>query len=548
MPRRYKASGRNPYIKKESDAKFNYDLVMDEARQKWRTGNWRAESEAFDIDAESFEPEKEEKGERPSAERFKLDVKNDLLGDSISLAALEKLSYSPSYRPSGKLSERITEPMSTPRRYDVLAGLKEAPPEDISFLSDASVRRARVGKHEGALRNDARRLETPVDERRSALLRMMPKGEVDDTSKIIGEAKRRKAREDRELGKAYEEKKLRKRFLDVDPANEAVFNEYMERGVDRLSRIPTQVGISSTERELPEFESMSRRWSEIDTVNPSASDVMRITDNHDPDEDEPDDSRARYVSDVEYDPKRPFRKVKGMPPRERIKVRLDGSFQSVDNEYVRDAGVDPDRIREIMNHRYRGRWIPPEFFNDDELVCEYFHERNRGNIMGEDFVSWARRQRNMVERLEYEESMRSRAKYERHRAPSPGRRAGMPPRPRPLYSDYSGMYEDARLRGLSQGKEIREKSPEPKKSSRPTGAYAGQYPDLFTESGNRRNSGTSQRPQEQQYEQYRRQYEQYQKQMEQYQRQLGEQYRKMQQQNGQSAQRPDGRNPGKRQG
>ncbi|MBQ6796896.1 MAG: hypothetical protein IJP10_02665, partial [Clostridia bacterium] len=209
MARKYRADGKNPYIKQEGEAKFNYDLIMDEARQKWRAGSWRADSEDFHIDKESFAPEEEEKGERPSSDRFALDVKNDLLGDSISLSALEKLNYSPSYRPSGKLSERIAEPMSTPRRYDVLAGMKEAPPEDISFLSDASARRARLGDRKGALRKDTRRLGTSVDERRSAILRMIPEGAVDDTSKIISESKKRKARLDKEMGKAPEEKEYR---------------------------------------------------------------------------------------------------------------------------------------------------------------------------------------------------------------------------------------------------------------------------------------------------------------------------------------------------
>jgi len=551
VARKYRADGKNPYIKQEGEAKFNYDLIMDEARQKWRAGSWRADSEDFHIDKESFAPEEEEKGERPSSDRFALDVKNDLLGDSISLSALEKLNYSPSYRPSGKLSERIAEPMSTPRRYDVLAGMKEAPPEDISFLSDASVRRARLGDRKGALRKDTRRLGTSVDERRSAILRMIPEGAVDDTSKIISESKKRKARLDKEMGKAPEEKEYRKRFQDNDPLVEAAFKQYMERGTDRLERLPKQSGIMESSQSLPEFERQTRRWSDLTVLDPSAAEVMRITENYNPEQEEEDLSRAHFISDVEYDPNRPFRKVRGVAPRERIRARLDGSFESVDNEYVREAGVDPERIRQIMNHRYRGRWVPPDFFNDDELVYEYFNQRNRGNLMGEDFVAWAQRQRAMVEQLEYEESMRTRAKYERRRGPAPGRRAGMPRRA-PMYigANYNEMYEEARMLGRSQGSRLREEEEEERRREverkKAAGVYAGQYPDLFSDDGKRK--GGSSDAQDKRYAAYRRQYEQYQKQMEQYQRQLGEQYRKMQQQNGQSRNFRQRGNTDKRQG
>lgn len=551
MAEKYRSDGKNPYIKNESDAKFNYDLIMDEARQKWRAGSWRADSEDFHIDKDSFEPEEEEKGERPSADRFSLDIKNDLLGDSISLSALEKLNYSPSYRPSGKLSERITEPMSTPRRYDVLAGMKEAPPEDLRFLSDASVRRERLGDRKGALRNDTRRLETSVDERRTAILRMIPEGKVDDTSGIIHEAKKRRARLAREMGKEPEEKEYKKRFQDNDPLVEAAFKEYMERSSDRLSRIPKQTGIMESSRLLPEFERQARRWSELEKLNPSAADIMRITENYNPEEEEEDLSRARFISDVEYDPNRPFRKIKGVAPREKIRARLDGSFESVDNEYVRQAGVDPNRIRKIMNHRYRGRWIPPEFFNDDELVYEYFNQRNRGNLMGENFVTWAQRQRSMVEQLEYEESARRKVKFERSRGPAQGRRVGMPPRQRTAHSVSPLVYEEARMRGVSQGRQMREEELEQKKKrelerKKAAGVYAGQYPELFADNGKRKESGSQSGDQ---YAQYRRQYEQYQRQMEQYQRQLGEQYRKMQQQNGENRNaRHNGGTPKKRQG
>ena len=546
MARKYRGDGKNPYIKGNSDAKYNYDLVMDEARQKWRAGNWRAAPEAFKLQRGSFELDDEHKGERPSSERFELDVKTDLLGDSISMAALENLKYSPSYRPKGKLSERIAEPMSTPRRYDVLAGLKETPPEDLGFLSDASVRRKRVGVHDGALRVDTRRLDVPVDERRSAILRMMPKAPVDDTGKIIDDAKRRKAREDRELGKPREEKEFKKRFLDTDPANEAAFKAYMEHGADRLSRLPEQNGMAANTQELPEFERQSRHWSELTKLNPTAADVLRISENYVPDEEEPDDSNAHYISDVEFNPDRPFRRAKGTLPRAKKIGTIDGKYKSVYNDYVREAGVDPDRIQEIMNHRYRGRWIPPEFFNDDELVAEYFHQSNRGNVLGEDFVTWAQRQRRQVEQLEYEEYMRENAKRERHRAPTPGRHAGMPPRVgigSSVHAPSLDEYDEIMSLGMEEGKDLRQKEIEREKAlekerrkkreleaKRAAGIYAGQYPELFAKNGSRK-AAEEQKPPEtdKTFSQYRKQYEQYQKQMAQYQKQLNEQYQKMQQ-------------------
>lgn len=506
MARRYRGGGKNPYIKSVDEEKiYNYDIVMDEAHQRWRVSNWRARPEAFTLKREQLS-DSGEKGERPSAARFKLDVKKDLLGDSISLDSLKKLTYSPSYRPKGKLNERLSEPMSNPRRYDVLAGLKEAPPEDLQFLSDADVRRAREDDRPVSRRRDTRRLETSVDERRSAVIRMIPEREVDDTSRIIDESKRRRAKEDNELGRARKEKKTKKRFSDVDEANEAYFERYLASETARIDRLPQQPGMGESSQQLPEFERETRNWSKIDTDNPSWSELMQATEIYVPeDESDSGEERARYIHDDDYNPRRPFKGIRGIPPRP-IPQR-EGDPLTLENEYVLNSGIDPQRIRQIMKKQYRGRWIPPAFFNDDALVCEYFNQYNRGDIIGEDFVSWAQRQRAMVDRMEEERLAYESARMARHRSPAAGRRGSPFAAPAPRRAGASReLPEDARRRGVQRGRDIVKEQKDRQRADyerykaqyyasgangqyynpmagQPGAGYTGQYPELFDQYG-----------------------------------------------------------------
>ncbi len=471
----------NPYLDNEDSENFySAAVIMDEARERWRTGNWRAKREAFDVSRKDLT--EKSGGPKPSSARFRLDVRKDLMGDTISLKKLSELSYSPSYRPQGNLDEQLVTPMSTMQRYDVLAGDLESPPEDLSFLTDADNRLRREleksgEKRDGTLRRDTRRLDKSLAERRAALIEMLPDADTAEARQIVRESRRRQERMDIEIGRLpkdpEEEKKKKKRNIYALPIiHEEETIDPVLLSASRQERMPRQYGMDGERAELPEFQSETRHWSRITSENPSWSEVQRYTEHESPSdlEDEPESRRAHYVDDVEYDPDRPFRPVYGIEPRERLYSDEVGKFE---NEYNRQNGISPDRIREIMDKEYRGRWIPPEYYADDRLVSAWFNDLNRGVLEGEDFLDWAYRRRMEAanaRRMAEEQRRRNEEAMRR-------RRRGLPP-PRPNRRDADRRrYEQAKVMGYRQGQQMAG-------SGRPSprGEYRGMYPDLF-ESG-----------------------------------------------------------------
>jgi len=519
----------NPYLEEgENQTKYSAEVIMDEARQKWRAGSWRARSENFEFERSQL-TEQTEDGEdsvqetkRPSSDRFQLDIQRDLTGDSISLKKLGELDYSASYRPKGDIEERIVGPRSTLQRYDVLAGELEAPPEDLSFVSDAEARRERDEKlgnvRSGQLRRDTRRLDTSVDERRTELIRMLPDHDDAKTKAIVKETARRRRREDAELGRTGK-KKLRRRFTpeeDIPKEEREEHAEAKENNIPisslagtRLERLPKQTGMESS-MELPEFATEARYWSQITGENPSWSEIAAHSVNTVPQDEEPTEFDGRYVrpdedSGSEY---------AITATRARVRSNEAGEFK---NEYIREANIDPERIKEIMGHRYRGRWIPPEFFADDALVEDYFNALSSGQTGGEDFVTWAYRrktaeqqQRQMAER-QRQMAERARREYVRAlRTPHAGRRRspfGQPPKQSRAMTreEMLRQYDKVRQQGYEQGASIKEKSrpagygqmgpgmgynpygygmnpyamPPQGGSGRAPGGYQGMYPELF---------------------------------------------------------------------
>ncbi len=465
----------NPYLEEGDENKYSAAVIMDEARERWRSGNWRAKRESFHLHRGELSG-KEEDGSSPPTARFRLDVRKDLMGDTISLKKLSELSYSPTYRPQGRLDEQLVTPMSTMQRYDVLAGDLESPPEDLSFLTDADRRLAREEaqgvRRDGSLRLDSRRLEKSLSERRAALIQMLPDADTAEARQVIRESQRRKERMDAEIGRKpkdpEEEKKKKKRkniYGVSHRAPEDAVPNMRDLSVVRSARMPKQYGLDSDSRQLPEFESETRHWSRITSLDPSWSEIQQHTELSSPSdlEDEPEAYRAHYIDDVEYDPENPFRRVADIAPRERLYSDEVGQFQ---NEYNRQNGISPQRIQEILETDYRGRWIPPEYFADDRLVDAWFHDLNRGVLEGEDFLDWAHRRRKEAararqaaeERRRYEESvMRARS----HRAAPPSRQE--------RYEEDRRRYEEARVMGYREGVELASRQRE----------YQGMYPDLF---------------------------------------------------------------------
>lgn len=447
----------------DSAAANSYDLVMDEQRERWRTATWRAKPEDFAISRDELTADTPAPAQL-DPDRLSLDIGRDLVDDSLSLRSLQALDYSASYRPRGRLDERISEPYSNPRKYEILAGVTQAPPEDISFLSDPERRRARMGERTGKLRRSSQRLDTSIDERRRQLVRMLP-DDSPETEEIITESKKRRARVDREKGRKREKKELRRRF-----SSEVTYDEYLENyyaeHTERLEALPKQAGMAKSSQQLPQFASETRHWSRIRSANPSWSEVMRHTEVIVPEDDmtePPEDARARYVSDDAFDPASRYRPMDGVSPRD----AMESEYRSgqLGDEVVRLSGVDPNRARELMSKKYRGRWLPPEFFYDDALVTEYYNLSGRGTIDGEDFITWAQRQRAQIEdrhRAEefaaQEAARQEQERMRRMRSAAPGRRHSpyAPPQVRRARADEREMYERAREQGYERAREYLE--------------------------------------------------------------------------------------------
>lgn len=507
----------NPYLEEGSDqTKYSAEVIMDEARQKWRVGNWRARSEAFELDRSELTSQNDAEGQsaegtkRPPATRFRIDIHRDLTNDSISRSKLQELDYSPSYRPKGDIEERMIGPRSTLQRYDVLAGELEAPPEDISFVSDADARREREqqkgSSRTGQLRRDTRRLESSVDERRSELIKMLPDDDGSEARRIVKESSARRRREDAEIGRVRKNK-VRYRFTHEDdlPEGEKSSRRRAEEVSEsdlagtRMERLPQQTGMGDSSVKLPEFATEARYWSQIKSEKPSWSEVAAHSVNTVPKEEEPRELDGRYIR-----PDDDRSEYAITPTRARVRSTEAGEFK---NEYLSEANIDRERIKQIMNHHYRGRWIPPEFFADDALVEDYFNALSSGQTGGEDFVTWAYR-RKQAEEHQRQMAERARREYMRAiRTPHTGRRRSpfmQPPAPRRPMSreEMLRQYEQARKMGYQQGSAMnarRKKSTQQPVNSpyavygappygmampypTPNGAvgqYQGMYPELF---------------------------------------------------------------------
>lgn len=507
----------NPYIENGEHAP-SVELIMDEARQKWRTGVWKPKDGSFAIDRTQIAGDGEDKNAPPDS-RFDLDINRDLMGGGISLDSLRELSYSPSYRPKGtldKLNEDTFVKMSTLQRYDVLAGELESPPDDISFLTNAQKRHEkdvlRSGKKkDGSLRLDTRRLEQSVDERRSEILRLLPSANDDDTTRIIDESKRRKAREDRELGRVTDDSDTEASRLTALAAKDEADDKKRRKGYlanvsrgfeeddaeihmvgERFDRLPSQDGMfdaNAPKRELPEFESQSRHWSRIHSQRPTWSEVAAQTESSSPGDPENAEHAPRYIDDHLFNENRPYEQI--MQPRKRLRSTESGHF---DNEYIREAGLDPVRIQEIMNTNYRGRWVPPEFFSDNDMVEQWFNQYERGSLSDEDYLRWAYQQKMMEQqqRIAEQEAMYAAAEAEReaNRRPtyhsnSRGRRYSpfahedgdyMPSDPRLLAEQYAA----ARREGFSRGAAINRREQMREREEREAARYyAGYYDEPY---------------------------------------------------------------------
>ncbi len=464
----------NPYLEQiDEETKYSADVIMDEARQKWRAGGWRARAEDFEFDPEKLTDESEEEtqtdaenenadGARHDSDRFSLDIKRDLTGETISRKALQELDYSSSYRPKGELEERVTGRRSTLQRYDILAGELEAPPDNLDFVSDAKARRERERKRgelrTGKLRRDSRRLESSIEERRSELMHMLPK-EEDRSRQIVAETERRKERENAEKGRKVV-KKTKKRFSLPET------NIELPDGitVSRLERLPEQCGMSESTMELPEFTTEARYWSKIEGTNPTWSQVAEHSVYTVPKEEEtPDPVGTRYVKPEDGD-----RSEYGLT-KSRARVRSEEAGQ-FNNEYIREENIDPERIKQIMGHHYRGRWIPPEFFADNRLVEDYFNALSSGQTNGEDFVTWAYMHKMAQQRRKTAEEQ-ARRQYIHAVRSARGVRRGAQPRSLAQLRDDARrqQYEEARQRGFRQGEELKRASE--KQPPQPTSGY-----------------------------------------------------------------------------
>lgn len=485
----------NPYLDEESKKKLTADMVLDEAREKWRVRTNTPDDIDLSIEEGTLDGEGDSVA-RPSSDRFTL-TESDLKGAPIPLSVIRALDYSPSYRPVGELEEKAAGvPMSTADRYDILAGDYEAPPDDVSFLRDADARLEKLsdGKRSGKLRRDTRRLDTSVDERRRELMHLLPDRDSKKTERIVKDVRRKKEREkiEREgnlsLSKA-DPKKAPVRKVTAIPEDEADAFRVRKLNSSRYDRLPLQEGFEFELPEAVELDSQSRDWRSIRSENPKWSEIQKYSSHTVPEEEEryerfeaeqDSDFRAHYIRDEDYDPERRYT-IKIANPRERLRSAEGLNFE---NEYIKDLGLDSERVRELVEKDYRGRWVPPEFFYDDELVNEWFGRYNRGLNDGEDFIHWAAKQRRAAMNVQMGFPITGDIVFEPER-PAPKHAAVRPvPQPQPdpravRDEERRRLYNQAMQAGYEQGAAIaRDRRNAP--VQKPT--YRGQYPDLFTAS------------------------------------------------------------------
>lgn len=466
MARRYRLPFRNPYLEDASGkGKYHLSLVMEDAKEM-RIGRIKSKAGAFQISREELTCS-DQPVVRPSASRFEFDLESEGQNETITVATLEAMQYSPSYRPKGQVGERVADTTISRLRYQALAGRKSKPPRDLSFLSDAENRRSRQSEEQSsALRRDTRRSDVPIEKRRAALLAMLPPEQREQPEKIAQEVNERREREEKASGRIIPPRVHRKRFDEEDfsaltlarniddPTDDFRARELEEKR--REDVVPVQEGMGESTQQLPEFYSETRYWSRINSENPTWSEIQQNTVTVVP---KGSKKRARqegrYVADDQFDPNDRYRPIRGVAPRRMPTLFTEEDYDPLhmDNPYAQGRVLSAEEIRGILNREERtvGTLEPPEGLTDPELLAEWY----RG------YSALYRTEEDATERERYlgmHEERQSPPPQIRRHIPSQGRRRNRRPDSRAneqsRYEQYRQAERDGYERGRSEGEQM----------------------------------------------------------------------------------------------
>lgn len=457
MARRFSGSYKNPYLKDvqvSDDASYQLDVLLDEARTR-RVGTIKAKKGAFELQRERLLSERPN-GMKPDSARFDLDVEEDLNSGRLTPEMLESMSYSPSYRPKGKVGEQISDLTISRLRYSALAGRKARAPKDLSFLADPAARDKFEEKKErdGKLRRSTVRNEIPIEKRRAELIEMLPKEQQEKYEDIAREVNEHREKRDIAQGKVIETKKHKKRYDDEDLS---MFAEQMNvddptadfrrRELDeriREEKIPEQHGLIDSSRPLPQMYSETRHWSRIESENPTWSEIQQNTETEvigaKSKKEAVPTNPGRYISDEQFDPNNRYKQQVGVEPRRMPKLESYDDMKAISiNPYTSDCVLSPDEIEKIMGDDFRspGQLSLPDEIRDPKL-------------RGVWYSTYGARYREEEERAERESlAAQARPQQPRRRAPHPGRRRSG--QPRVHYADRPSAYREPIAQGYAMG-------------------------------------------------------------------------------------------------
>lgn len=464
MARRFSGSYKNPYLKDvevSEDASYQLDIVLDEARTR-RAGTIKSKRGAFALQRERLLAARPD-GMKPDSARFDLDIEEDLNGGRVTPEMLEKMSYSASYRPSGKVGEQISDFTISRLRYSALAGRKARAPKDLSFLADPAARerfeeKDKNGKKErdGKLRRSTVRNEVPIEQRRAQLIEMLPKEQQERYEDIAREINEFREKRDIAQGKIIDNTEKKKRFDDEDfsklterinfddPTDDFRRRELDDRGRDEM--IPEQSGLIDSERPMPQLYSETRHWSRIDSENPTWSEIQQNTETEvlggrTRKESAQSVNPGRYIPDELYDPNNRYKKHSGLEPRRMPKLDSYDDMKAISiNPYTADCVLSPDQLDEIMKDDFRspGKLTLPDEIRDPKLRSVWYSTYGAKYREEEE-----REEREMLE-------AQQQAEYEQHRrrTPNPARRRNVQRVP---FSERASAYREPVAEGYALG-------------------------------------------------------------------------------------------------
>ena len=443
MAEEFRKPFENPYVDSGSDeARFSTFVTMDEAHERWNNGTWHGKKTNFELDPSMFDDDRGvaagtdgKDATKPKENRFAFDLKKDIIDADQLTSRLDENAYTGNYRPVGSIGSTLSNLTLDRLKYNALADIKEELPEDLSYLYGDS-ENSRFKKREVKLRSFSR-LNTPVDTRRAEVEKMLPAENKESPEDIMTDIRKHRDIEDAKSGIDSQAKKkyARRGIYDVRSADGSAEDFYTaedtydiegitERGSWR-AEIPEQDGLVPDSREMPYFGRYSRKWSEINEMEPSRDDlVMHTIDTIYDDVPQEDSgrfhskngSREYYVDDADFDPRNRYRRME--KSRRKLSAGKNVLGESImsgefNNPYVQ---ISNQRLRDIINHDMRGpgHVTAPEGLTDPALMYEWNMGYSRINSKESNYTEWLEEQSRLADLAEQ-------SRYRgRHRAGRPG--------------------------------------------------------------------------------------------------------------------------------